>query len=293
MTCTMICPKPTSSNTISIIMTSHERAKQVYYTLHTIRNSTIKDIQVILVDDSVNDPIDPEQLCNIGIYVELIQINRAMKFWVNPCVNYNIGFEFVKGGKVIIQNSEVCHVGDVIEYIQRTCNDNIYYSFDVKASRNFETNASIYTNLSLTTHIYEHDLWETNSELTWYQHTIHRNLNYHFLCSMTRTTFDHINGFSYDYAFGSWYDDNDFVMKIKWKKVEIRAISNDIEHVGGIHLFHGYSHNISDNSAYVSAKNLDLFHKKQQYIDRYQQYIEISSYDSIHITDMFDTLNHV
>jgi hypothetical protein len=265
----------------------------VYYTLQTIKNSKIQDVQVILVDDSINDQVDVEQLLSIGVHIELIKINRIKKFWVNPCINYNIGFEFVKGGKVIIQNSEVCHVGDVLAYIERTCHDNTYYSFDVKASRNFETNEIIYANSLLTTHIYEKDIWERNSEITWYQHSIYRNLNYHFLCAMTRSTFNQINGFSYDYAFGSWYDDNDFVMKIKWYKINIQTISHDMDGIGGIHLFHGYSHNITDNSAYESAKNLDLFLKKQKYIHQYHQYIEISSCNSLNITSMFETLDRV
>jgi hypothetical protein len=278
----MIHPSEMTSETISIVMTSHERSRQVYYTLHTIQKSLYKNIQIIIVDDSTNDLVQLEELEKFNMHIELIKINREKKYWSNPCINYNIGFAYVKGGKVIIQNSEVCHIGDVISYLSRTYNDNVYYSFDVKASRNFDTNEHIYEHIYPTIAIYEKDLWETNPIITWYQHSVHRNLNYHFLCGMTRYTFDKIGGFSYDYSFGSWYDDDDFILKIKCIGISIHTVKNDVEHVGGIHLFHGYSHNISDDRAYnESIRNLDLFTKKKEYVERYHTYFEISNHSNI------------
>jgi len=273
----IVHPSEMTSDTISIVMTSHERSKQVYYTMHTIQQSTYKDVQVIIVDDSVNDPIQLVELEKFPMHIELIQIKRDKKYWGNPCINYNIGFAYVKGGKVIIQNSEVCYVGDVLDYLNRVCDDNTYYSFDVKASRNFETNEIIYAHTQPTIAIYEQDIWETNMVVTWYQHSVLRNVNFHFLCGMTRATFDHLGGFSYDYSFGSWYDDDDLILKIKCLGIMIQTVKNEVEQVGGIHLFHGYSQNISDDRAYnASIRNLDLFTKKKQYVERYQKYMEIS-----------------
>ena len=101
-------------------MTSSNRSKQVYYTLNTIQNSDYKNIQVIIVDDSDNDPILEINLRKYPFYIDLICIKKENRNWHNPCVNYNIGFEFIKGSKVIIQNSEVCHIGDVLIFIDKT-----------------------------------------------------------------------------------------------------------------------------------------------------------------------------
>jgi GT2 family glycosyltransferase len=248
--------------------------------LQTIQYSSHKDVQVIIVDDSANDPIQLVELEKFNMHIEIIRINRDKKYWSNPCINYNIGFAYVKGGKVIIQNAEVCHVGDVLSYLNRECNDNIYHSFDVKVSRNFETNEIIYQHSYPTISIYEKDIWDTGC--TWYQHPIHRNANYHFLCGMTRSAFDKIGGFSYDYSFGSWYDDNDFLLKIKCVGLSIHTVKNEIEYVGGIHLFHGYSHNITDIRAYTeSNRNYDLFEKKAHYVERYHAYFEISEHSNV------------
>ena len=84
-------------------------------------------------------------------------INRQNKDWINPVVNYNIGFNFVKGSYVIIQNAEVCHVGDVIQYLIDNAQDNNYYVFDVKAINNMESNEEIYQIKQLDTSIYQ---WE-------------------------------------------------------------------------------------------------------------------------------------
>ena len=260
-----------TDKTISIVMTSHERAKQVYFTLDTINKCKYKDIQVILVDDSSRDPVDINQLYKYDFTIELIRINRQIKCWSNPCVNYNIGFEFVRGGKVIIQNSEVCYIGDVLSYINQTVIDNKYYVFDVKASRNYDTNQHIYNKSNLTADIYDEDIWDM-----WYQHYIHRNFHYHFLCALTRDTFDRIGGFSYDYSHGSGYDDNDFLIKIKNQNIKVINVPNDVFNVGGIHLFHGYD--VPDKRAYDSPQNNILFEKKQKYTDTFHTYLELSDY---------------
>ena len=260
-----------TDKTISIVMTSHERAKQVYFTLDTINKCKYKDIQVILVDDSSRDPVDINQLYKYDFTIELIRINRQIKCWSNPCVNYNIGFEFVRGGKVIIQNSEVCYIGDVLSYINQTVIDNKYYVFDVKASRNYDTNQHIYNKSNLTADIYDEDIWDM-----WYQHYIHRNFHYHFLCALTRHTFDRIGGFSYDYSHGSGYDDNDLLIKIHHQNIQITNVHHDIFNVGGIHLFHGYD--VPDKRAYDSPQNNILFEKKQKYKDTYHTYLELSDY---------------
>ena len=260
-----------TEKTISIVMTSSERSKQVYFTLDTINKCKYKDIQVILVDDSTNDPVDINQLYKYDFTIELIRINREIKYWSNPCVNYNIGFEFVRGGKVIIQNSEVCYIGDVLSYVNDNVIDDKYYVFDVKASRNHETNQHIYDKPKLTFDIYDEDLWDR-----WYQHYIHLNLYYHFLCGMTRTTFDKIGGFSYDYSFGTCYDDNDLLIKIHNQKIHVTNIQHDVFNVGGIHLFHGY--NVADKKAYESPLNNVLFEKKQKYTNTFHTYLELSDY---------------
>ena len=279
----VINEKEITENTISIVMTSHERSKQVYFTLKTINDCNFKDIQVIIVDDSINDSIHIDKLKEYNIHIEFISINRHIKYWANPCINYNIGFKYIKGNKVIIQNGEVCYIGDVLEYIRYILDDK-YYVFDVKASSNFDTNDIIYSSY-LNTDIYDKNIWSQ-----WYQHFTERNVNYHFLTALTKKTFDKIGGFSYDYSFGSCYDDDDFLLKIQVNNITIVNVNHTMNYIGGIHLYHGYTVNITNTDAYSKPQNIDLFHKKRNYIMRTGKYLELSSYNS-NIYEMYDILN--
>ena len=177
---------------------------------------------------------------------------------MNPCVNYNIGFEYVRGGKVIIQNGEVCHVGDVVDYVHKHIDLNAYYAFDVSPSRDFSTNEYIYAQHPLQISIYKEHLFAN-----WYQHSVHRNVFYHFLTAMTIETFNKICEFSYDYSFGSCFDDDDYILKIRANNITIKNVPHETEMVGGIHLYHGYTVNITNTLAYTATANEDCFIKNE------------------------------
>jgi hypothetical protein len=254
--------------TISIIMTSSNRSKQVYFTLKTISNSLYKNIQIILVDDSNTDPIDINILKknSYEFYIDFIKINRENKNWHNPLVNYNIGFKFIQGGKIIIQNSEVCHIGDIIQFVNSSfITNNNYYVFDVKASANYDNNEIIYNSDISTIDIYCKNLFSL-----WYQSACN-NRKYHFLTSMTTETFKKINSFSYDYTMGSSYDDDDFLLKIISKKINIINIFHNEYNIGGIHLYHGISTNMWDREVEL---NNNLFDKKTKIYNSIGIYVD-------------------
>jgi hypothetical protein len=271
-----------TSNTISIIMTSHERSKQVYYTLNTINRSSFKDVQVIIVDDSEYDTLNINILKTFRFNIDLILINPDTKFWVNPCINYNIGFEYIQGGKVIIQNSEVCHVGDVLKYVNDNVTDRSYYAFDVKAVNNLASNEVIYANDNLTIDIFNADIYRQ-----WYQHYIHNNRAFHFLTAMTANIFDIIREFSYDYAFAGCYDDDDFILKVKINNINIKVVENEIYKVGGIHLYHEYIQSKHNKISYSEFGNKDIFFRKKEYLTKFGEYVEVSLISSIDASHQF------
>jgi glycosyltransferase involved in cell wall biosynthesis len=273
---TSINYKEVNNDTISIVMTTHERSKQLYFTLETINRCSYKNVHVIIVDDSANDPLLEDKLREFNIHIDFISINRDKKFWANPCINYNIGFQYVKGGKVIIQNGEVCYVGDILKYVNDNIINDMYYVFDVIATRDFDCNEKVYAKDNLDIHILKKNIFQF-----WYQHTIYRNKKYHFLTSLTKDTFDKIKEFSYDYSFGSCYDDDDLLLKIINQKIRFLNVKVEEHHIGGIHLFHGYTKNISNNAAYTRQQNRDLYNKKRNYFSKTGKYLEISDYDNL------------
>lgn len=271
-----------SPNTISIVMTSHERSRQVYYTLKTIQRSEFKDVQVIIVDDSEYDILNIDMLRSFPFNIDLILINPTTKYWVNPCINYNIGFEYIEGGKVIIQNSEVCHVGDVLKYVNENVNDRSYHVFDVKVSNDLSTNNILYSYDNLTI-----DIFNLNIYKQWYQHYIHNNRCFHFLTAMSANIFDIIKEFSYDYAFAGCYDDDDFVLKIRINNINIKLVENVVYNVGGIHLYHEYIQSKNNKIIYQSGSNEQVFLRKKEYFERFNEYVEVSLIKGISIAHPF------
>jgi hypothetical protein len=253
-------------NTISIVITSSNRSKQTYFTLQTMANSINKNIHVVIVDDSDEDPIDASVLKNYSFTIDFIKINRENKCWHNPLVNYNIGFRFIKGGKVVIQNAEVCHVGDLLQFINNSvCEDNKYYVFDVKASRNFDTNEQLYVSNLQSIGIYNENLFGI-----WYQ-SANFNRNYHFLTALTKDTFDKIGRFSYDLSMGSCYDDDDFLLKIIARNIHVVNMFHNEYLVGGIHLYHGSSPHMWDQGV---EENVALFRSKQNIYGNHRIYVD-------------------
>jgi len=55
-------------------MTSSNRSKQTYFTLSNILRSSVKDIHIVLVDDSYRDPIDINILKTFSYYINFIRI---------------------------------------------------------------------------------------------------------------------------------------------------------------------------------------------------------------------------
>jgi UDP-N-acetylglucosamine 2-epimerase (non-hydrolysing) len=266
--------KDITSDTITIIMTSHNRSKQVYFTLKTIANSSFKNIQVVIVDDSDIDKLSIDKLQEYPFYVDFIEIDSRKKIWSNPCVNYNIGFEHIKGDKIVIQNGEVCHIGDVLSYVNSNITDENYYVFDVKNSPSFEYNEYIYRLPYLDSDIFYDNNPLLENTMKWYQHSILRNEMWHFLTSMTFKTFQLIKEFSYDYSFGNYYDDNDFLLRVKSNNIKIVNISSEQTKNGGFHLFHNRNLYSPWNSISDYKNNMEIFVKKETHFKDTGKYIE-------------------
>jgi hypothetical protein len=260
-------------NTISIVMTSSNRSKQVTCTLKRIAESAYKNVHVVLVDDSTVDPCVIDTLESFPFSIDFIQINREKKMWHNPCVNYNIGFKFIRGGRVVIQNSEVCHVGDVLQWVSVNTIDDVYHVFDVRASKNYESNDILYVSDLTTTNIYnQNGLFDI-----WYQ-SASFNRQYHFLAATTISTFKKFNGFSYDYSFGSAWDDDDLILRIRAGKIRIQSMHHEVIECGGIHLFHVLAGQAWDTNR---EANKSIFEAKRDYLAKHGAYLELS--------DDFDT----
>lgn len=273
---------------ISIVMTTYNRVKQTLFTLSVINDlQKFKkyNIQIIIVDDSENSMVDRLRNYSKNIQIDYIYIDRTTKTWINPCINYNIGFKYILGEKIIIQNSEVCYVGDIIDFVKNTVIDNNYYVFDVKASSTLQQNENIYdcySSKNFNTSIFNEPFFSG-----WYQNSIDKNYMMHFLVSITKESFLKIKGFDENYKDAIDYDDNDFLMKILYNNIKPINICNIENKLGGIHLFH--------EKIFYNKKlptNEELFYKKLIVYIEHGVYIEdVKDFSSYNIPIIDKSIN--
>lgn len=269
-------------DTVSIIMTTHKRIKQTLFTLNTIQNSSYKNIQVILVDDSINCFIDDNTLKQFSFQIVYIKINSNTRDWINPCINYNIGFKFIKGSYVIIQNAEVCHVGDVIKHVKEHLTEGNYLVFNVLNTGSFKNNLilhSLYQNGKFLPALTK---FQSYQFVKWYQHQTHRCHDYHFLVAITYNDFIKMGGFDYDFAMGRSYDDDEFIFRIKTvSKLNIVHVDYDLHQTMGIHQHHSkVKLNASSKEIIRTNKlNYSILEKKKKYFSENGNWL--CSYNSI------------
>lgn len=258
-------------NCISIVMTASNRSAQTYFTLKTIADSSFKNVQVILVDDSTFDPCVFEELQKFPLYIDFIEINRDEKRWINPVINYNIGFKYIKGDKIIIQNAEVCHIGDCIADLvgRMRPDDNSYYVYDIITVKDSEGNKVLHKTPLDYTIIAKLPIYGQ-----WYQSQENcRNL--HFLVGLTAATFKKLNSeFSYDYTFAFGWDDDDMQLKVIAANINIVNLHYEQVNIIGIHQYHEPSPKIWGNQ--IEA-GLSIFTKKKEYYEANNIYIDLTA----------------
>ena len=224
---------------ISIVMAYYNRLPQLRYTLKTIEKSASKNFEIVIVDDysSEEHSIDTISLEFKSLNFKIIKMQNinSKKTYVGPSIPYNVGFRESQGDKIIIQNPECCHMGDVIDYTDNNLSDDLYLSFHCFASGKRELN-DLYSNNYLDV---------TTSAGRWYNHSVHRPASYHFTTAITRKNLIELNGFDEKYAVGFNYDDDEFIQRIKKKKLKIEFVDDPWT----IHQYHGKGFNNPLNPA--------------------------------------------
>ena len=218
---------------ISIVMAYINRYRQLQHTLNTISKSLYKNIEVIIVDDgSIQDQRLDNLIYQYDFEIILTRVEPSDKKWVNPCIPYNIALSKATGDIIIIQNPEVCHVGDIIQYCRDNITDNKYLTFSVISSGGESENEKIYNYKDIIPHW---DVQQVFTPQSWYNHPTCRNSQFHFLSCMTRNTLSKIGGFNENFRNGLSYDDDEFITRLR-KVVECVTLSPEVGF--GIHLWH-------------------------------------------------------
>jgi len=231
---------------ISICMAYFNRKKQLLKTLESINESSVKDYEVIIVDDGSSEEhkLDLNELkakCNGNV----ILLEIVNKNWFNPCIAYNIAFSKASGDKIIIQNPETYHMGDLLKALDDRLKGGEYYTFHTIAL-NETASEGLYarSNIASVSEYMQPILNSTRhlrpgenpylGNTIWYNHKIYRPNHYHFISGITRNNLYALGGFDERYKDDHSWDDNEILVRIARLGLNKIFIENPI----AIHLYH-------------------------------------------------------
>jgi len=311
---------------ISIVMAYYNRKPQTLETLRGFERiyAGKYNFEVIIVDDNSNyENRLEEDIKQFTFPINLIVISKEEKGdRINPCTAYNRGFAEATGDIIVIQNPEIYHCGNILEYVlQNTLQvKNNYVTLPVFSSPSFNHNSMLYGiqndyyhnfvekinykdydfNYEYYINKYPEFQYMTQKDVEsdylkhgikinrvcnekgiffrknvihdwkgWYNHHINNPRNLHFLSVISKNNLNKIGGFCDIFKYGLWYDDDDFLYRIK--KIT-NVITLDSTKYFGVHQYHlsGSDDQHNDNNFNKLVKrNKDIFeyNKNKNIID--------------------------
>lgn len=216
---------------VSIVTTHHNRKPQFINTLRTLEKTSVKDLELIVVDDSTEEDqvFHPD---DTTLPSKLIRINPEEKWWVNPCINWNMGFRECKGDIILLQTSETMQVGDAVAYAAEHCKDGVYLTFACYSLDKDTTEKILNTGekspatkvLSMTQVLPKTVSFD--GDAGWYNHPVYRPVGFHFSAALTMHDLQELGGFDESYAMGRGWDDSELINRIQKANIEIRYVTN-------------------------------------------------------------------
>ena len=249
-------------NGISIVMTYHNRRNLLLRTLESI-NKTNYDkakIQIIIINDNSSEEhyIDDLNDKYNGLYILVLNIGIKQKIWINSCVPYNIGFNHIKYDKVIIQNPECYHQGDIITDVSKRLNDNLYLSYSCYSLTWENTKLEDFNTVKISKKPIKIPMSDG-----WYNHSEYRPVFFHFCSAIYYDDLEDLNGFDERYKDGIAFDDNEIIERLKYKGMDMKIIDGPFVFHQAHHSIYHYNKNTPEeekkrkNQLYF--KNKDIF----------------------------------
>lgn len=227
---------------ISIVMGYFNRKPQLEVTLKTIQLSKVaKQVEIIIVDDasSKEHVLTKPFLETFDLNIKVIRIEPHQKKWINPVIPYNLGITQTKGEWVMLQNPEVCHSGDVCSYVA-TADRTLYHVLPVFSLPEEIPNDIILSHcekkqpsklVEMSKKIYPKKPQHASVSM-WYDGKNNPRF-FHYCSALHKSVLNKVGGFNPNMANGIWYDDDEFLFRVKLvaKPVFMPSLT-------GFHIYH-------------------------------------------------------
>lgn len=204
---------------ISIVTAYYNRKNLFIKTLESIASTKTKEnFEVIAVDDGSDENERLEELISRYPFLKIIRLEPQKKWYNNSCIPYNEGFKAAKGDKIIIQNPECYHLGDILNYVSENGVDKEYLSF---ACFSLDKNSTDSVTLKYNQETIEKYIQDEANHsrkdgcFGWYNHSVKRPEAYHFCTAISTENLKKLGGFDEMYALGIGFDDNEWIRRIR------------------------------------------------------------------------------
>lgn len=200
---------------ISIVMGYYNRKNQIINTLNDFETKyKTYNYEVIIIDDNSdkNHCLD-DIIQNYSFSIKYIKISENEKGnRINPCVTYNKGFKISEGERIILQNPECIHIGNICKFVIENLSYDDYIAFSC-----FSCSSQKTTNLLLNDiNLINNTIFKLDKMNCWYNHPIIRPVHYHFCASIMNDNLKLLGGFNEEFAEGHSYDDNEILLSIQY-----------------------------------------------------------------------------
>lgn len=222
---------------ISVVIAYHNRRRQFWNTLESIRHSKFNsDLEIVVVNDASvpEHAIDdfPEKFSDLNL--KLFNIKPDMKWWVNPCIPNNIAISLATGDVVVLQNPECFHMGDVLKFVEENLRVGIYIVFGCYAIGPSRTNLINSIDFSSDKYIKEaqailnpmSNMHVSKAPIDrWYQHPIYNPSGLNFCSAIIMEDLNDLGGFDERFAEGIAKDDIEFKLRIHRKGMKVTLLA--------------------------------------------------------------------
>lgn len=177
------------------------------------------NFEVVIANDNSNDENKIDDIID-NYNFKIILLNVLEKNWINPCVAYNLAIRHISPDTefVVIQNPEIYHFTNILNTVLEETVEGKYISFSVFAPKNqqqtnfflSDTEKAIDTILNV-----KRMSVVKKDKAQWYNHPTFRPCGYHFLNAIHINDLKKMGGFDNNFRTGKWYDDDEFLYRIK------------------------------------------------------------------------------
>jgi glycosyltransferase involved in cell wall biosynthesis len=187
---------------VSVLIIYRNRIELLRNTLSSFEKQLIDGDEIIVVDDGSSEEHVLTEKDFTG--VRIFRFTPEEKTWKFPSIPINKGISMVKNNYVLFQGAEILHYPGVVEHLRSTCQQNVY---------------NVYGCFSL-----DKGTTPTSPKGIWYQHSVYNPRCLNFCVGIHREDLLDLGGFDERYGVGTNYGDDDFLMRVHKKGMEIRQI---------------------------------------------------------------------